>query len=496
VRRLFIVLIALGLAAVAAYLFVRGVLASDLVRSTLEQQLAARLSQPVRIRGAHAVLFPRLAIELTGLSIGDPASVQLEQVRVLTELRGLFSRVITDAEVRIDGGRMTLPLPFSLGPSASPGPAASSSSAITVASVRVISVRNVVLAAADQSVTVDLESSLAGDRLDVQSLTARAARTTIEAAGAISSLAKLEAAFDATANPFDLDEVIAIGSALGGSGSADGSPAPPMHLTVKIAAPEGRFATYPFRELSTTMDLTAGRLAFVPLSVRAFGGRFEGHLNADTGRGSPQLRLNGRVEDLDVAELIQASGSPGGITGRLSGSLALAGTGRDAVTLLNESRGTITAAVTRGSIPGLDMVRTIVLAFGKPSGAPPEGSGSAFSRLGGSFTLADGLLTSSNLTMESRDFDMAGRGSMRLRTGAIEARADVVLSPELTAQAGTDLRRYAQEDGRVIVPATVTGTLQQPRISLDIAAATRRALGNELKRRATTFIEGLFKKKK
>ena len=85
---------------------------------------------------------------------------------------------------------------------------------------------------------------------------------------------------------------------------------------------------------------------------------------------------------------------------------------------------------------------------------------------------------------------------MRLRTGAIEARADVVLSPELTAQAGTDLRRYAQEDGRVIVPATVTGTLQQPRISLDIAAATRRALGNELKRRATTFIEGLFKKKK
>ena len=52
-------------------------------------------------------------------------------------------------------------------------------------------------------------------------------------------------------------------------------------------------------------------------------------------------------------------------------------------------------------------------------------------------------------------------------------------SRELTAQAGVDLRRYAQEDGRVIIPTTISGTLQQPQISLDILAAARRALGNE-----------------
>jgi hypothetical protein len=31
---------------------------------------------------------------------------------------------------------------------------------------------------------------------------------------------------------------------------------------------------------------------------------------------------------------------------------------------------------------------------------------------------------------------------------------------------------------------------------IDVAAATRRALGNELKRRASDFLGGLFKKKK
>jgi hypothetical protein len=137
-----------------------------------------------------------------------------------------------------------------------------------------------------------------------------------------------------------------------------------------------------------------------------------------------------------------------------------------------------------------------VLAFGKPSGAPVEGSGSAFSRLAGDFVMAAGSLTSENLTMNSRDFDLSGRGTLQILTGAVDARTDVVLSRELTAQSGTDLRRFAQQDGRVVVPATISGTLQRPSVAPDLAAAVRRALGNELQRRATSLLEGLFKKKK
>jgi hypothetical protein len=142
------------------------------------------------------------------------------------------------------------------------------------------------------------------------------------------------------------------------------------------------------------------------------------------------------------------------------------------------------------------MVRSIVLAFGKPSGVPPEGAGTAFRSLGGKFALANATLTSDNLTLASRDFDMHGRGSFRLDNGAVDARGDVVLSPELTAQSGTDLRRYAQENGRVIVPATVAGRLDAPSVSIDVVAAGRRAIGNELKRRMSDLLGGLFKKKK
>jgi len=105
-------------------------------------------------------------------------------------------------------------------------------------------------------------------------------------------------------------------------------------------------------------------------------------------------------------------------------------------------------------------------------------------------------LTSDDVSLASRDFDVKGRSTLQLTTGALDARGNVTLSPELTAQAGTDLRRYAQQDGRVIVPAIVAGTIGQPQVTVDVQAAAARALQNELQRRATTFFDELLKRKK
>jgi len=233
-----------------------------------------------------------------------------------------------------------------------------------------------------------------------------------------------------------------------------------------------------------------------PLSFRMFDGGFRGRLDADLRGAVPQLRLNGDVDRVNAAEVMKAFGSEGTLTGTLGGRLPLAGSGTDASSLLRTARGTIAATVKNGTLPHLDMVRPIVLAFGKPSGAPPEGSGSTFSTLGGTFALATSTLTTDDLSLASRDFDMAGRGRLHVAGGTVDATADVVLSKELTAQSGTDLRRYAQEDGRVIVPATIHGTLERPTVFVDVAEATRRALSNEIRRRAQDFIGGLFKKKK
>jgi hypothetical protein len=41
----------------------------------------------------------------------------------------------------------------------------------------------------------------------------------------------------------------------------------------------------------------------------------------------------------------------------------------------------------------------------------------------------------------------------------------------------------------------VSGAINRPQVSVDVAAAAARAFRNEMQRRATTLFEGLFKKK-
>ena len=456
---LILALIVLVLIPFGLWVAARRALASDLARTTLERQLSIHLARPVRVGSAAAAIFPQIAVELGDVTVGDAPPVRIGRITVVTGLRSLFTRTLADTNIRS------------------------------------LAFRDLVLGTAEQTLTIDLDSSITGDRLDIARLTARARGTRIVASGALTSLSRIEGAFAVTADPLDLAEMIALGSAIAPPGAPGAQPAP-MRLALTVTAPGTTFGTYQLADLSTRAEVVPGRFALDDLAFRIFGGTFRGRLGADTRGAAPALRLTGEVAGLDVTQVLQSSGSPGGVTGRLTASLALQGSGGDAASLLQAARGSLSATITDGTLPHLDLVRSVVLAFGKPSGVPPEGAGTAFKRLGGTFALASATLTSDNLTLASRDLDAQGRGSFNLESGTVDARADVVLSPELTAQSGTDLRRYAQENGRVIVPATVTGRLNAPRLSIDVAAATRRAVGNELKRRATDFLSGLFKKKK
>jgi len=428
----------------------------DLVRSTLEAQLAARLGQPVHIGSAGASLFPP-SLDLRDITIGKAPSVRLAHVQIVTGLRGLLSRRIEEAEIVLASGQVAWPLPFTLSPQRAPNEP-ESPPPFTIQSVRRITLRDVTIVTGLPPVTVDLDASLQGDRLEIARLAARSDKTRLEATGAFDSLARLQARLNVKGNL--------------------------------------SFAGYDATNLAAGIAITPQSIVLNPLSFRMFDGGFRGRLDADLRGAVPQLRLNGDVDRVNAAEVMKAFGSEGTLTGTLGGRLSLAGSGTDASSLVRTARGTIAATVKNGTLPHLDMVRPIVLAFGKPSGAPPEGSGSTFSTLGGTFALAASTLTTDDLSLASRDFDMAGRGRLHVAGGTVDATADVVLSKELTAQSGSDLRRYAQEDGRVIVPATIHGTLERPTVFIDVAEATRRALSNEIRRRAQDFIGGLFKKKK
>jgi uncharacterized protein involved in outer membrane biogenesis len=487
------------LVAIAGALFVRGRIGGDLVRQALERELTTRVGQPVRIGALSASFLPRVALTLRQVTIGG-SDATIGRIDVGSGLRGLIARRVEDAELIVSDGRIPVQLALGLAAAAaSPGPSSDSGTGFTIQSVRTLAFRHVEIVAGERSVLVDLESSLAGDRLEVTRLTASSDGTRLEAHGALESIARRTGRFTATAGTLDLDEILALAAALSaaapdaGPRPAGGSAGSPLDLELALSAPGGTLAGYRFESLSTTARGDAQHVRLDPLTFSMFGGTLAGTLRVDTTAAPAAIGLDGTVTGMDVAAILRETSGSRSMTGTLGGRVTLGARGLSTNAMLRSASGRGQVTIADGTIPGLDMVRAVVLAFGKPSGAPPEGSGSAFTRLGATLVLADQTLRSDDVAFASRDFDMTGTATVRLPGGDLNMRAQVVLSRELTAQAGTDLRRYAQADGRVVVPAVITGTVAAPRVTLDVAAALNRALQNEIKRQVGDWLDKVIR---
>lgn len=492
-KALVAVAILIVLVAVVLVLFARGVIGGEAVRRTLEKQLSVRLGEPVRIASLGASFFPRVAVDLRDVSIGQPARATIAELSIATGLRALLSRRVEEGEITISNSRVPMDMVLGMAGAAAAGGPSSATDGLTIVSIRELALRNVELVAGSRSLVVDLQSSLEGDRLEVARLIATSQGTRLEASGALTSIANGKGTFTAGADRLNLDELLAVASGLSAPPAVPApasAGAPVLDLVVHLTAPEGQLGGYAFQKLSSIVRITPLRLVVEPLGFGVFGGEYAGQLGITLSRRAPEIELGGRVQGIDVSTLLRETQGSSSMSGRLGGTFSLSTRGSTSSEMLRAARATGRATIADGEIPGLDMVRSIVLAFGKPSNAPAPGTGARFTRIDSTFTLVNQTFQSEDTALASRDFDMAGGGSVRLPSGALDVHAVVVLSPDLTAQAGADLRRYAQENGRVIVPATITGTVENPRIRLDIAGAARRALGNEVKRR----LKGLFDK--
>jgi AsmA-like C-terminal region len=479
--------------AIAVVLFARGAIGGDTMRRALEAQLSDRVGQPVTIRTLGASFFPRVTVDLHDVAIGQPPAMTIAQVSVDTGLRGLLSRRVEDAEVIIANSRIPVEMALGIAGVVASGGTSTSTSGLTIVSVKTLAFRQVELVAGPHSLRVDLQSSLNGDRLDVTSLTAESAGTRLKATGALTSVSARQGRFSATAGRLNLDELLAVASSLSSATPTRPGTASALDLQIALTAPGGELGGYAFQSLSTTLHISPEQLLLRPLRFGIFGGEYDGQLEVMSARGAPHLALNGRVAGMNLATLLKDTRGSTSMSGKMGGNVALTADGTSSNEMLRTARGTGRVTIADGAIPGLEMVRSIVLAFGKPSGAPAPGSGSAFTRLDGPFTLADQTLRCTNITFASRDFDMTGSAVVRLPAGAIDMRANVVLSRDLTAQAGTDLRRYAQEDGRVVVPAIISGTVAAPSVMIDVAAAVNRALQNEVKRKVKGLLDRIIK---
>ena len=478
----------------------------EAIRAAVERQATEVFGQPVKVGGVDWAISARPRVVLTDVRVGSPAAITVSRVELTTGLRALLSKRVEHADVSISASRILLPLPIFLGRAraatpraSSPAPEGSPGSAFTIVSVDRISLRDIDLVVGERQLRLDMECSLEGDRLAVSRFQLESGQAIVHGSGQFSSLAERRGVFSASADPLDLDELLALAGGFSGGGNnarqaAEGTPPDPIDVRVELKAARGRLAGIPFSNFATTLTLHGAEITLAPLAARVFGGTLAGRLRVDTKSASRTAYITAKLAGVDVAQLAAMAGQPGVLTGRLAGDLQLHAEAGAADLVYRTAAGTASMAITDGTAPYLDLVGPVILAFGRPDPSSPAQRSKEFSRLAGTFALAEGVLSSNDLSMASRDVDLRGQGTVRLPSGSVHVKADLVLSEALSAQAGRDLIRYASEGSHVVVPATITGTLASPAVSVDVSAALQRAARNALMDKLKKELGRLFKK--
>ncbi len=461
----------------------------DGMRRALEQQATSWLGQPVKIKRAQGQLFPRPGIGLSGVEVGEPVRLTLSNVDLSTDLRALLNRRIEDASVVISDSSIQMPLPFTIPETDdSTRSEPTSQGGVQVVSVREISLRDVRIQSRGREVRVSADSSLNGDHLTIRRFTAESGTTSLQVEGEAELEPSVDVKLQARANKIDVDELLALAAAFTPERRAArrGSPQAPMKVAATISADTATAAGVQVTKFTTQMSLDGDRVALSPMTFGLFGGSYDGSLNARLG-DTLSVTLQSRLKGLNVAQLAAFGGSPDTITGTLSGNGTFSAQGADLSAVLATANGKGSASIVDGTIKRLNLVRTVVLFFGRP--APDTAAASdQFERIDASFSLAKQIFRADMFSLHSRDADLTGSGTLTLETGALDGTLDMTLSEELSAQAGTDLARFTRDEGRVVLPARLGGTLEQPRITINATAAIRRGLQNEIQQR----LKGLF----
>ena len=503
---------------VGLFLWVRAVFTEDNVRATLAEQLSRALGQPVKIGSIAATIYPRVTVNLGQVTIGEPARMQVQTLHVGADFRALLSRRIEHARLELSAAHVELPLPsFTVGGSSTPG--SSNKAPVELVSVDEIVLRGVEIVSGGRVLTGDVEIVPEGKGLTLRKVTLAADQATITVTGNITDLSGPVGDVTIKAGALNFDQLLAFandfatGSGMATSHAASAAPprattpnsapagVPPMNIAVSLEADRATMGMLTLEKLASQARITADAMTLRPIQFNVLGGRYDGALAFTLGV-VPDFKLDATLTGIDMATATAFAGSPGIITGRLSGSLNLAGRGMDVSSVMKSARGSAQIDIVNGVVKNLGLVRTIVVATsGRGAGAEPSAPGGRdepFTKLGGRLTIANGSASTQELRFESKDLLLSTAGAVRLDGSAINLAGKAQLSDELSRQAGRDLVRYTQEGGRVTLPVTISGSANAPQVRVDVGSLAKRAITNRANEEAQKALKkglgSLFKK--
>ena len=254
---------------------------------------------------------------------------------------------------------------------------------------------------------------------------------------------------------------------------AEGEIADRINLVGKVTIGQGRFENIRFNNLSADLTKKGKLFELSNMVFHTFKGKITAKGRVDMQGAIPRFSFATKVDGAEVNQVYNTFASPKDLLfGLLATDFTMDGVGFKEEELTKNLNASGRLNLKDGRITSFDLLREIAL-IAKLMGVETHGIETRFDDLSMGFSIKSGKIFTDNLSLTMKDMKMAASGYIGLdKTIDLSARA--WLSPRFKMPGFTQYAFEKDENGRVIVPFRLAGTLLKPKLALDTTALKTR----------------------
>jgi len=200
-----------------------------------------------------------------------------------------------------------------------------------------------------------------------------------------------------------------------------------------------------------------------PISASVYQGSANGQVTINLKSATPAISSNIALSNLNLA---QASSK---MSGKLSLKAQVNTSGNTMPAWMGNMQGNGSLSMMKGVLNGIDINFWLKQGIAVLNARVPPLSGNthqtAFDDMNANFTIRNGVLSNQDLLIASSDFSAKGAGTINLANQGISYRLFATLNT----------------DKKWVIPILITGSLESPKVQLDMANLTKSIVKNEVK---------------
>lgn len=223
--------------------------------------------------------------------------------------------------------------------------------------------------------------------------------------------------------------------------------------------------------------------------MELYDGQGSGRLVVDANKPVPEFSGDFQLDGVQVRPLLSDATQFNLLSGRTKLDLQLSGVGSTGEEIRSSLQGSGNVAISDGAIEGINLTELIgAIGAGQiPNLRQGPGAKTAFSDLGGTFTIANGIAETNNLQMVSPLLKVAAAGTVDLGKDSI----NILATPQIVDDEAGGRRKKNALAG-LSVPVRIEGSLQNPSITPELkgmfanpeqAGETVRQLGDAIQKK-------------